>query len=709
MADPPGAESVALVPAWLDRLAAVGWRLLAVIGFAFVVGTSITAVPTVTAATLVGLLVAAALAPTVIGLRRRGMGRTAASGLATILGIVVAVAILAALAVALVPYVADLVTAVRDGVDDLRDELVGIGAPELALAAFDRLVVLVRSVLSIDLVGLAGPAVVVGTVVVLGTFLTFFLLTDGDRGWAWAMRSLEPWKAEALTVSARHGLARVSGFLRRIVLLAVVDATVVWLAAVLLGVGLSGPLAVVAFVAGFVPYLGAIVAATVATLVALAAGGPGAAVAMLAAIVATSVVAGRLLASTARGAGVDVHPILVLVAIPAAAILFGLIGVLAILPLTVFALALSRAIVTALDLAPGAARPVAAGGVPVWLDRLAQWSWRGLVAIALVWVVIQVIVAVPGVVLPVVLAIVLAATIAPLARMLRRRGWNTRLAAAAATVGAALAAVAALVVTVLWSVGPVREIAATAIDGAELTGLAWLEAIGDGVATAIVAGAAGVLRGLLGLVVTVVLALLLTYYLLSDGTRLWRSTLRMLDGEPRRRLNAQGTRALGILGGYMVGTAIISAFGAVTSALIMVLLGLPLALPIGVLTFIAGFIPLVGSAVTTGLAVLIAVAVGTTFDIVVMMAWTIVFNLVQGNFVTPLVYGRTFSLHPAIILLAIPAGSDIAGILGMFLVVPVVAIIAATWRPLLDALGGGAPARSATPTAATSPAVGGVP
>ncbi|MCC6619567.1 MAG: AI-2E family transporter [Chloroflexi bacterium] len=71
-----------------------------------------------------------------------------------------------------------------------------------------------------------------------------------------------------------------------------------------------------------------------------------------------------------------------------------------------------------------------------------------------------------------------------------------------------------------------------------------------------------------------------------------------------------------------------------------------------------------------------------------MMAWTIVFNLVQGNLVTPLVYGKTFSLHPAIILLAIPAGGDVAGILGMFLVVPFVAIVAATWRPLLELIGG---------------------
>jgi predicted PurR-regulated permease PerM len=69
-----------------------------------------------------------------------------------------------------------------------------------------------------------------------------------------------------------------------------------------------------------------------------------------------------------------------------------------------------------------------------------------------------------------------------------------------------------------------------------------------------------------------------------------------------------------------------------------------------------------------------------------MLAWTIIFNIVQGNFVAPLVYGSTLNLHPAVVLLAVPAGSEIAGVLGMFLVVPFVAIAAAVWRPLLGLL-----------------------
>jgi putative heme transporter len=115
----------------------------------------------------------------------------------------------------------------------------------------------------------------------------------------------------------------------------------------------------------------------------------------------------------------------------------------------------------------------------------------------------------------------------------------------------------------------------------------------------------------------------------------------------------------------------------------MALLGLPLAFPVGVLTFFGGFIPYVGGAIATGLAFLIALAFGTPTTIVLMAIFTVVINIVIGNFVAPLVLGRTVSIHPAIVLLAAPAGAAIGGLIGMFLVVPIIAIVMATWRSVI--------------------------
>ncbi len=87
----------------------------------------------------------------------------------------------------------------------------------------------------------------------------------------------------------------------------------------------------------------------------------------------------------------------------------------------------------------------------------------------------------------------------------------------------------------------------------------------------------------------------------------------------------------------------------------------------------------------------------------ILAIWTITFNLVQGKVVAPVVYGRTTNIHPAIVLLAIPAGSAAAGILGMFLVVPVIGVVAATWRAVLHVMGADPPPQKVAEAPDTPP------
>jgi predicted PurR-regulated permease PerM len=193
------------------------------------------------------------------------------------------------------------------------------------------------------------------------------------------------------------------------------------------------------------------------------------------------------------------------------------------------------------------------------------------------------------------------------------------------------------------------------------------------------------------IVATLLLGVLLAFFLLRDGPALWRRVVARVVPSARHQVGDAGARAVEVLGGYIIGTAAISFVGAGSQFIIMVLLGLPLALPVFVLSFFLCFIPYIGSFVSTGIAFLIAVSAGSAADVVIMAVWTIVFNIVQGNIVSPLVYGRTVHLHPAIVLVAIPAGAAVAGVLGMFLVVPVLGVIAATWRLLVGAFEDGEP------------------
>jgi predicted PurR-regulated permease PerM len=338
------------------------------------------------------------------------------------------------------------------------------------------------------------------------------------------------------------------------------------------------------------------------------------------------------------------------------------------------------------------APPQLPGLVPAWLDRMAQFSWRILVGIALIALLVGIVTTVPLVVIPVVLATIVAATLEPLAEMLIERGQSRATAAAAAVGGGFFAVAAVLLLAMVALVDQAGELGDIVVFGADsanesLGGILDLpvQAVSTGAQTTVEAILA--LAQTLGpLVVFAVISALLSYYFLRDGGRLWTVVVSHVRAGVLADAQAAGSHAFSVLGGYMVGTAVISFVGAASQLVIMVVLGLPLALPVFVLSFFLSFIPYIGGFISTLIAFLIAVAVGSPADILIMFIWTIVFNLVTGSIVAPIVYGKTVHIHPAIVLAAIPAGGSVAGILGMFIVVPALGVVAVSWRTVLEVM-----------------------
>jgi len=406
----------------------------------------------------------------------------------------------------------------------------------------------------------------------------------------------------------------------------------------------------------------------------------------------TNVILNNVVRPVVYGRTVHIHPAVVLIALPAGATVAGVVGLFVAVPVVAFITAVAGALIAVIE-PERTDTSLDTGLVPGWLDRVAQWSWRLLVGAALMVFVIAVVTQLPLVVVPVVLAIVLAATFLPILNVLMQRGWGRNRAALAITAGAFLIITVVLAATTFVLVEQLQPIAAQASAGASKIASAAPAALGgvesattEATGTLLIA-TTSVVAGTASFVVIVVLATLLTFYFLRDGSRVWAALMTRLAPWRRTDVDAAGTRAAGVLGGYMIGTGAISIFGAATQFLIMVVLGLPLALPLAVLSFFGGFIPYIGSFITTGIAFLVTVAVGSPQDIAIMGIFTIVFNIVQGNVVAPIVYGKAVNLHPAIVLMAIPAGAALAGIIGMFLVVPFVGVVAATWRTVLRVFG----------------------
>jgi predicted PurR-regulated permease PerM len=527
-------------------------------------------------------------------------------------------------------------------------------------------------------------------ILILATFLLFFFLKDGDKAWLWIFQSMPDEKRELVSSTGDSALGRVGAYVRAITLTSATAAAASLLFMLLVGTPLAIPLAILAFVLGYIPYFGSAIAGIFIVLVTLGANGTTAALIMAALLIARFIVSWLVVEPRLLGNAPRLHPVVVLIALPIGYTLGGLPGLILAVPLAAVGVSMGQAAIDILRPEEPADLPEI---VPSWLDRAAQWSWRAVVALLFGAGLVLVLTTIPLVLLPVIIALILAATVAPLVSYLLKRGLSRTVATVIAVGGSTAAILGVLALSLASLVSQAPELGATATDGAAtvdeaVNGRLGLptEAINAGVDVG-VSTIVGLGDELVAMAIVLVLTVLLTFYFLRDGAGLWSGLMSHLPQDVSSELSAAGGRAFGVLGGYMVGTGAISFVGAFSQLVIMWVLGLPLALPIFVLSFFGGYIPYIGSALTTMLALLVAVAVGDPIDIVVMAIWTIVFNIVQGNVVAPLVYNRTTDIHPAIVLAAIPAGAAVAGILGMFLVVPVLGVVSTTWRSMLRVLG----------------------
>lgn len=178
-----------------------------------------------------------------------------------------------------------------------------------------------------------------------------------------------------------------------------------------------------------------------------------------------------------------------------------------------------------------------------------------------------------------------------------------------------------------------------------------------------------------GLVVTLVVTLVLTIYLLTDGDRFLPWTRRFF-GRPGEHLAAVGATVWTTLGGFIRAQALIGLVDGIFIGLGLLILGVPLALVLGALTAVSAFVPIVGAVVAGGLAALVALVANGPGTALLVVVLVLAVQQVEGHVLQPILMGRTLKLTPAVVLLAITAGSTLFGIIGAFLAVPTVAVAA---------------------------------
>lgn len=302
------------------------------------------------------------------------------------------------------------------------------------------------------------------------------------------------------------------------------------------------------------------------------------------------------------------------------------------------------------------------------------------------------------IILPVVLSIIVCTVLWPPVKWLRRKGLPPALAVlivlliAVGVVAGVIAAVAPGIVdqsTELadrasqgviqvqdWLHGPPLNVSDDQLDSAVAAITDRLQSSSAQIASGLFTGVSAATSALVTLF-TVVVA---TFFFLKDGPRFvpW---LRRTAGKPAAPHLAEVlTRVWTTLGGFIRTQALVSLVDAVLIGIGLVILGVPLAYALAIITFIGGFVPIVGAFVAGGLAVLIALVSNGVVTALIVLAIILAVQQLEGNILQPWLQSKSMNLHAVIVLLAVTLGATVFGVIGAFLAVPVAASLAVVLR-----------------------------
>ena len=172
-----------------------------------------------------------------------------------------------------------------------------------------------------------------------------------------------------------------------------------------------------------------------------------------------------------------------------------------------------------------------------------------------------------------------------------------------------------------------------------------------------------------------VLMLFVMFFLIKDGERIWNWLLGAMRTQTARRWDRAGHAAWLAVVYYMRGTVAVAAIHAVVVGVALSVMGVPLALPLALLVFLAAFVPLIGLLVAGALAILVTLAAKGWVDAVILLGILIIEDQLEAHLLQPQVVGRVIRLHPLAVILALAVGAVLAGIPGAVVAVPVVAVI----------------------------------
>jgi predicted PurR-regulated permease PerM len=330
---------------------------------------------------------------------------------------------------------------------------------------------------------------------------------------------------------------------------------------------------------------------------------------------------------------------------------------------------------------------------PVSVEIAGGWAWRILAITAVIALFVFLVASVKEIAIPFLVALLIAALLTPFVNLLRRHHWPHWLAIVVAllltvvVVGGLLFLVVTQIraglpglekksVTSYDNFKAFLKASPLQVSNADFTAYLdkGLQAIQKSSA-ALFSGALKVGETVGRLVTGALIALFSTIFLLIDGPGVWHWITRLFPRRARVAVDGAGQAGWLTLTTFVRVQLLVAAVDAIGVGLFALFLGLPLALPIAVIVFLASFIPVVGAIATGVIAVVVALVYVGPIQALIMLGGVLVVHLLEAHVLQPLVMGSAVKVHPLAVVLSVATGSYLAGIPGALFAVPIVAVL----------------------------------
>jgi len=202
--------------------------------------------------------------------------------------------------------------------------------------------------------------------------------------------------------------------------------------------------------------------------------------------------------------------------------------------------------------------------------------------------------------------------------------------------------------------------------------------------------AAGTLQavtvGALSAIFQLITVLTISFFILLEGDRLTNLLLRLFGRGREDETRMVAERIYRSTSGYVAGALLITTINGVLTFIVLTIIDVPFAVPLAVLMAFLGLIPLVGATIGGAIIAVVTLFTGFPTATIVWVIFNVIYQQVENNVLQPFVYKRAVNVPPLLVIVGILIGTNLLGVLGALVAIPVVAAIQTILREIFPRL-----------------------